>query len=268
MLTRLATQLCAVQALSGKTIVLDNVRDSEVGVIQIDEDGDITTSAQRPFVNVFSEDSDSESGRLELMGSNDFMQVFQFGVTSAMPLVTSDGNYLLDEETGAIVFAEREKPSDAQINILVEIIERQIRVALTDPNNDWAQLWGRFLMGPYEFKSSRGQSRSDSIRFGARQLSVSGTLIAEPAYGAAVQEGSPWQRFLELLTGSALEHLRDDFERLLGTGDPQDDLAFFQRRYGHSSGAAKALGYGFDADRDPDQPITETVVTDVDGRSS
>lgn len=264
MLTRLAAQLCAVQALKGATIVQNNVRDSSVGVIAIDADGDIRTTEQKPFINVFSEDTASSGDTAALVGPSQSTQVFQFGITSAMPLITADGNYLVDAETGEIVFAERDKPSDAQINILLEVVERQIRVALTDPNNAWAELWGSFYSNTLEVKSMRGQSARESVRFGARQLSVTGTLIAEPPYGMPVKDKSIWKNFLDQLTGSEIEHVRDDIERLIGSGDLQSDLDYLRRRYGHSGEQATALGYGFEANRDPDVPIQTTVLADID----
>lgn len=262
MLTRLAVQLCAVQALKGATIVGANVRDSEVGVNSLDQDGNIATTEQKPFVNVFSEDANATGGRLDLLGQYEFVQDFQFGVTSAMPLITGEGDYLLDAETEDILLAERVKPSDADINVLLAVIERQIGLALMDPDNAWASLWQRFWIGEVQIKSSRGQSRADGVRFGARQMSVAGQLLAEPGYGMDVRPGSAWHALLEQLPGSEIEHLAETFERLIGTDDPRGDLAFFQRRYGHGTAAADALGYGLEG-RNPDQPIIGSDITDV-----
>lgn len=264
MLSRLAVQICAVQALMGNTVAGQNVRDSATGVIRIDADGDIKTGEQQPFINVFSEETEQESPRLELMGPSRTTQVFQFGVTGAMPLVTAEGRYLIDEESGGILMAERQKPSDAQINIILEMIERQIRVALTDPGNPWAVLWGRFLTGPFAFTSIRGQSREESVRFGARQFAVTGTVIGEPPYGGVIRQTSVWRTFLDLLAGSDLADLAQDIERLLGTDAPGSDLEYLRRRYGHSKDAARALGYGFGPDQDPETPIRSLVVSDID----
>lgn len=242
-LARLAAQLCAVQALLGNTLVGSNVRDSETGLIRVDADGNIATSEQRPFINVFSDDERHEDGRRSLMDSGRFTMAFEFGVTGSMPIVTAEGSYLVDADTGQIILAEREKPLDAEINIVIEIIDRQIRVALSDPDNPWAELWRKFLRGPYAVDSIRGASDKDSLRFGARKLTITGGLLAEPPYRSPVADGSAWRAFLDALDGSQIAHLKPDFEQLLGTAESDDGVDLLRRRYGHTIGEATKLGY-------------------------
>lgn len=252
-LCRLAAQICAVEALRGRTLAGDNVRDSETGLIRIDEDGNIDTAEQKPFINVFCDDAEAEAERRGLMEGGKLTMTFEFGITEQMPLVTADGQFLIDEESGGIVVGEHEKPSTAGINLLVETAERQIRVALADPANPWAALWAKFMSGPFKVDSRRGGSTKNGVRFGARQLAVTGMLTVDPAFGGEIRAGSTWRRFLDALAASEHDPLVATFESLLGIGDPALDFLEAARRYGLATGEARALGIG---PFDPSRPAT------------
>ncbi|MCW4114745.1 hypothetical protein NPA31_007185 [Aurantimonas sp. MSK8Z-1] len=241
-LSRLAAQLCAVQALRGRTLVGDNVRDSETGIIQIDADGSIATSLDRPFVNVFCDDTlAADTLRRDLWGGGRLTMSFEFGVTAAMPLVTPDGRYLIDSETDQIATAARAKPSDAQINILVELVERQIRACLMDPGNPWAELWREFMTGNYRVESLRGASDKDGLRFGARRLRVTADLLPDLPSGSPIAATSTWRRFLDALPGSQIETIAVEFAAMLGGADHEDALDALRRRYGLTRDEAGAL---------------------------
>ena len=59
MLGRIALRIAAVQALKGRTLVGDNVLDSRMTALDVDDDGNARTDEDRPFISLY------ESGAVE-----------------------------------------------------------------------------------------------------------------------------------------------------------------------------------------------------------
>lgn len=176
-LARLMLRLATVRALRGRTFAGDIVRDSEIGPI------DETAERLRlPFVVVYTDDATSVGDGTDLMThSGATALVLEIGVT-----------------TRATPTDEWELPTtDAGIELTIDAIERQARVALANPENSWGELWRDLVMRIGEGKSQRGAAAKEGVRFGGRQVLITVDLPRDPHPGKT--PGGIWARFLALV---------------------------------------------------------------------
>ncbi|MBX8828177.1 hypothetical protein HBA93_21460, partial [Ochrobactrum sp. SFR4] len=83
----IAVRTAAVLALKGSTLVGDNVLDSEIGAIDINDDGTISITDGRPFIAVYSDASFSAAPNTDLRAlvtNGNTEIVFETGVTAQM----------------------------------------------------------------------------------------------------------------------------------------------------------------------------------------
>ena len=198
MLARIALRMAAVEALKGATIVGSNVLDSEIGALDVGADGTVRTDQETPFISVYTETSKQEGPNpgggadlrsLYISGQTDL--VFEFGVTAAMTAP--------NEETGAPEIVGLQIPgTDANLELLLDITERQIVNALTDPRSEWAELWRE--MHSNQIKVDRRRTSSaEGTKVAARQLVITVELLPDPIYGAPIAPTSTWARFFAKL---------------------------------------------------------------------
>lgn len=200
MLGRIALRMAAVAALKGATLVGDNVLDSEIGALEVGADGAIRTDQERPFISVFTEGSKQEGFNpgggadlrsLHVCGPTDIL--FEYGVTAAMLVPNAD--------TGAAEVMEGVPATDANFELLLDIIERQIINALTDPLNAWADIF-RELHSTTLIIERRRTSSAEGTKAAARQLVIKLELLPDPIYGEEMRPTSTWARFFAKLEQS------------------------------------------------------------------
>lgn len=169
---RLAHRIATVAAIRGKTLAGAAVRDSAVAPIDI-----AASDEPAPFIAVYTDDQSSGMRGLDAGRPSDTLSiVIEFGVTAKMTFVDNDGNEF--QEPG-------QPPTDAQMEITLDMIERQIRVALADDGNAWAEIWRRLHTGDPEYSSTRGASAERGVRFAGRQLTIEVRPLPEPPAGAS-----------------------------------------------------------------------------------
>lgn len=179
---RFALRTATVKALRGRTFAGDMVRDSEIGPID-----DAAKDKEIPFVVVYTDDSEIAGHGTDLIG-NDGKQclVFEIGVTTRM---TAQGEWEIPT-------------TDAGMELTIDAIERQIKLALADPaDNAWGELWRDLVLGIEAKKSQRGAAAKDGLRFAGRQLVIDVTMPRDPHPGRPL--GPLWQRFLALVAADA-----------------------------------------------------------------
>lgn len=176
-LQRLAHRLATVAALRGRTLAGAAVRDSAIPPIDA-----MAGDERRPFVSVYTDDGgralrglvpDTSGGTLAI--------VIEIGVTAQME---NDDEWVIPT-------------TDAGMEITLDLIERQIMIALADEANAWAAMWRRLHSGDPEIKSVRGASAEKGVRFAGRQITLEVKPYAEPPYGPAATK--LWSDFLALL---------------------------------------------------------------------
>lgn len=189
-LVRIAARIAAVQALKGNTLVGANVLDSQMGALDADADGNPVSDQDKPFISIYADDSkvdgdDASVRSMVLNGDTDF--VFEFGITSAVVGV--------DQETGVSGVYPGIPSTDAAFEFYLDIVVRQIGDALSDPDNEWAELFRKFVSRFSKLSRARTSSAENGIRLAAQQLRVTATLRPDPVRGAELKPTHPLAMF-------------------------------------------------------------------------
>lgn len=91
-LNRIAARIAAVQALRGKTLVGDNVLDSDIGALDVQADQSLRTDQEKPFISVYCDASVNKDGGglrgLVANGQTDFL--FEAGIAATMTVTDPD----------------------------------------------------------------------------------------------------------------------------------------------------------------------------------
>lgn len=186
-LSRLAIRLATVKALAGRTLAGDAVSDSEVAPI------DVTAADRRhPFIAVYCDDGEGQGIGRDIQSGGIFSLAIEIGVTSRM-------KYRL--ESGAEEHLEALVPSDALMEMTLDLIARQIAVALAEPGNAWADLWRRLVTKVGRVRTRRGASADKLLRFAGRQLEIDVHPLADPPCGKA--PAGVWADLLALIEADA-----------------------------------------------------------------
>lgn len=229
MLAREALRLATVRALRGNTWVGDRVHDSEHG--PADDRADEETL---PLIVVYTDDvkaSGDDEG--DLLAGGTVKLAIEILITSRMRVKvegTEDEAYQYDCPQ-----------TDAGMELTIGIIERQIRVALSNPNNPWGDLWHKLAKRFGDVSSMRGTSMREGVRFAGRQLTMDIEVPKDPVPGASI--GPTWVKFLELVDQAAdLAPVRPMLHALVeGSALPLTGADVLRAAYGLSSDVARAL---------------------------
>jgi hypothetical protein len=239
-LSRLALRIAAVKALRGKTFAGNMVRDSEIGPIDESVEG-----AEIPFIVVYTDETDagdeSPNEQKSLFATcNEVSLTIEMAVTTRM----KPGN----ESDWAI------PTTDAGLELTIDALERQIRLALSDPDNEWAEIWRRLVREIKAQKSSRGASATKGVRFAARQIVLTVDVAREPIPGEPLS--GLWSQFMGLVAADADLAKQKDLIASLATGGSTDWAEFKKARavFGLDRATGAALKIGPLSSIDPDTP--------------
>lgn len=196
-LHRIAARIAAVQALKGRTLVGDNVLDSEIGAIDIGVDGSVSVGEdqRKPFIAVYSDASENKdeipsdmARALVPNGKTDFL--FEAGVTAVMTEV--------DPETDESTLVGIGIPAvDSAFEFQLDVIMRQIADCLSDPTNEWAEVF-RTLCGKVVAIERNRTSGEQGTRLAAHQLKLTVDLCPDPVRGIELKPPHPLMKFFAL----------------------------------------------------------------------
>ena len=223
---RLALRIATVKALRGRTWAGEMVRDSEIGPID-----DAAQDKEIPFVVVYTDDAEGSVVATDLFG-NDGKQclVIEIGVTTRMKKtrpVPGQSPWVLTS-------------TDAGLEMTIDGIERQIRLALGAVEDPWSELWRSIVVSIVMRKSQRGASNVGA-RFSGRQVVLDLALLRDPHPGRPL--GPVWTKFLELCAADADLAPQVPMLTALATGGATDwnPLKVVRTAYGLSAERAAAL---------------------------
>lgn len=212
-LTMMALRISAIQALkAANTLVGGSVLDSQISVFDQTADGSLSTKVERPFIAVYTDSAKSEDLSQTGLRANGMVTIlFNCGVSMTMTQT--------DRETGEAYILQELPATDANFEAVLDVLEAQIGRALSDPDSEWAQVFGGFVKS-YEVKDCvRSSSTADNVRLAAAQTKLVVDVFADPIHGQELADQSPWRRFLGLMERDSLPQLAL-FESLLGGADP------------------------------------------------
>lgn len=236
-LVRIAARMACVEALKHRTLVGDRVLDSQIGALFVTADG-LDTDEKRPFIAVYCEGSrmtgDSIRG-LVVNGETEFL--IESGILMS--------HLERDAETDQAVVLEGIPATDDAFEFHLDIVMRQVGDALTDPDNQWAEIF-RSLSTVWSV-SERVRTAGDvrGTRLAAHQLKIVASLIADPVKGTSLKPEHPVERFFAKALATEDPKLCAQVEVMQAqiVGD-QAAMQLALRRYGATALEAAALLIG------------------------
>ncbi|WP_375261852.1 hypothetical protein [Palleronia sp.] len=230
-LCRFAIRHAVVEALRGRTIVGDNVKNSDFEALDIASDGEVAADDQ-PFILVYTDDSASEGAGMRTLWENGTVEVvIEFGIAQAMSTH--------DDETGETVLTGFAVPAtDTGMEAALDITDRQIAVALHG-DGQWPNLFSRMHDGITKIERKRATLSEGGTRLAARQVRIWVAGKSDPVWGAPLATTSVWKQFEAAVAGSGVEAIT---AALLGVQDAELTLEHIRERFGLSDAAAPVLG--------------------------
>lgn len=189
-LVRIAARIAAVQALKGRTKVEDNVLDSQIGALDIAADGSVRTDEDRPFISVYTDAAkvDGEDSVLRSFSPNGMTEfLFESGITAA--------HIVTDPDTGESTIYPGIPGTDANFEFHLDIVARQIGDALSDPTNEWAEIFRKLVHTFHMIERARTSSDGQGIRLAAQQIKLTAKVIADPVRGTTLLPTHPLAMF-------------------------------------------------------------------------
>lgn len=257
MLARLAFRIAAIEALKDNTFVAGNVLDSQIDALDVSADAALRTDQDKPFVAVYVDESRIDE-RLELRalhrsGNTDL--TIESGIATNM--VETDPETGVSQIVGVGVPA-----TDKAMEFYLDCVDRQIINALTDPNNEWAEIW-RGLSSVVSKIVRKRTSDATGTRIAAHQTVISADLLADPVFGEAVASTSIWARLFAKMEEAEHPYLAA-MQALIGSPDGVLDSEAQRRRFGMTLDEARALTDIAVQPGEPTEPNLE-IVTSVGG---
>ncbi|SMD18140.1 hypothetical protein [Rhizobium sp. RU36D] len=236
-LARIALRIAAVEALKGRTLVGENVLDTPNGALDIQADGSLRTGEERPFVAVYT-----PSGKAEGMTGRSLVEngaceiVFDIGVSSAM-LDTND-------QGETVIIGINIPASDSSQEFFLDIVQRQICDALTDPENAWADIYRGLHYRVLRIEFAGARSADDAQKLAGHQMRITVELIDDPLKGELPDQASPFMSFLGAMEASGNEEYVKQAAKIraLLAGSPLSWQSV-QRRHGMTSDEMRAMGH-------------------------
>jgi hypothetical protein len=172
-LNRLALRLLTVAALRGRTLAGEAVRDSML--TPLDEPAGLDQPV--PFLAVYTDDGVSQPKGRDLSAPGGTINLLiEFGVTAKMRFKLESGE---DDEVLT------PPPTDDRMELTLDVMERQIKIALADPLNEFAELWRILVSDLKSLTTKRGAFADRGGRYAGRMLEIEVVPLADPPYGAA-----------------------------------------------------------------------------------
>lgn len=263
MLARIALRIAAVEAVRDKTDFGDSVFDSRIGVF--DDLGQIAdkVAGKKPFIAVYSDAGREEAVDLNtrsLNANGATVLLFETGIAESMALT--------DPDTDEQVLVTGVPVTDSAMEFQLDLVARQITDALTDQNDDWAEIFRGLCYRVERIERARTSS-ADGTRVAAHQIKLTVELIEDPVRGEPLAEDAPFARFLAKLETMPAPYpvyaamMRAQIE---GSNRPWEAA---QRRLGMTRDELLALGLGpIAGDVDRSTPEFETGTVDMAGIGS
>ena len=224
-LMRLAWRVCAVEALMGKTSIPD-VCDSAINAFSLDG-GKLKTEKEKPFISVYTGNGKIEGSAIDgrSMNQNGLTELtIETGVATAMAVTN-------DEGVGYILNAPITDPS---LEMLLDIAGFEITAALTDPKNEWGQLFIGMIDDLIKVERNGARNAEDGARVAGHQIIVCANLLQDPVRGCPIEEDSVLGKFLELAGASETPHVKRVSEKISGAleGELNTFDSYYQSEFG------------------------------------
>lgn len=232
---RIALRFLLCEAIRNRTLAGDYVKSSMIASLTTDETGSLKMKADHPWVAVYTDASEYQGQVYPAYVVSDIGQtdlVIEWGISSTMTEK--------DPVDGRSVVVTGIPDTDENYEFLLDIVGQQIVAAISDPQNEYAQLVAKLLVKVSGTKRSRVASDENGVRLAAHQLVYTIQPMTEPEVGRDLPE--PYPRIFELMrsTGGDWEEKADLMLQVLD-GSSRDTDAFKRLRLMHEE-SMSALG--------------------------
>ncbi|WP_338606862.1 hypothetical protein V6617_10125 [Pelagibacterium nitratireducens] len=260
-LVRLAARISAVHALKGRLFEGTEVLDSEIGAIGLGPDGSLVAESESRFVAVYTNDGQAlireyEPRALHTGGTCEI--TFEMGITAAM--------LVRDPETERQQVMAGVPGTDAAFEFYLDMVGRQIMDALSDPANDWADIWRALC--PVVVKIDRVRTDdAQQVRLAGHQIKMTCQIVDDPVRGTELEDGGAFSRFLlalDALGSSEADAQASLIRSALGTGAGLQSVKR-SRTLGLADAESVALSGIEQLDEGGDPVESGTLVVEVDG---
>lgn len=171
-IVRQLVQIAVVEAVRGKTLAGNSVYDSRIDALPA-----ILQDGKRPFLVFSIETGRQPKGDEGLLGrDNRFTLMVHAAVATASEIAGEDGSIAIANigET------------DAALEAVLNIMDRQWRAALSDGGSPWGNLFLEIVRDVEEVQDYRGTDPDTGRKHASRLTEVSLTVMAEPELGCGI----------------------------------------------------------------------------------
>lgn len=235
-LTRIALRIAICQALRGKTEVGANVLDSQIGLVETDAAGKVTSISRKPFISVYVDSA-------QVRNETGIRSVLLNGLTEInFDIGISTHHVEVDPDTDESVIMPGLPATDDAMEFYLDLVARQVLDALNDPADPWADIYRSFIGSKIAaIDRACATSGVGGMRVALHQIRLQVDLLPDPVRGRPLNPEGPMARFFALAEGLDAA-TRAKAARMLAQieGDATPlDIAI--RRYGFTAAEAKAL---------------------------
>lgn len=255
--SRFALRILTRILLKGQTVAEDRVEDSAITNLEA-----ALKDAPKPILLVFTDDSEFKPQRREVwggQGNTSLVLIMAIAGAYTIKVTDPDGN-----ETEQTEFAF--PATGPSIEMGLDMMERQIQMALMDPDNPWAILWKKIVGNVNKWKSQRGGSDKEGVRFAARQIVMECETVEDPVMGSDPE--GVWKELVDALEASPSPDIRGlaDPLRAMIRGKPLPEWKREMAELGINFDTAKKIGLGI-LSKEGQQPVSRITIF-PDGLSS
>lgn len=228
---RFALRRTAIEAVRAGTYA--EVTDSQMVPIE-----DYAMGKTIPVIMVFTDAAQVDIKHKELFTQDTQSLVFQILISRKTKVAEFDEEGKLRHQDFWVT-----TQTDAKAELMLDMLCRDIDLALTNPKNPWSNLFLDMACTIEKRISTRGASSNKEDRFAAWQVAYEIKMCREPLK-AQVTEGSVWDRFMTLMEElEDAEPIMPILRRALEADpdNPFDVNDHLRQSYGLSEGGADSL---------------------------
>lgn len=195
-LCRIALRRACVLALKGHTLAGDNVLDSEIGAVDVDESGNLAVINRGKFIAIYTDRAEAMSpdGRMLYENGSTLLRI-EFGITEKMTIEEEDPDNpgkMIRSVVAGIPFT-----SSAAEDYL-DLLGRQVMSALSHPDREAANIFRGLFYSIVKIDRQR-ESDDKGQRVAAQQIALTGELLPDPITLEDAPANGPFARLLALL---------------------------------------------------------------------
>ncbi|WP_062111132.1 hypothetical protein [Aureimonas sp. AU40] len=260
-LARIALRTAAVEAIKGRTMVGENVLDSPNGALDIQSDGTLRTEEDKPFVAIYTDEGVADDvAERDLTENGSCVLVIEIGISMAMTE--------LDRETGQSTIVGVSVPaSDRAFEFFLELVQRQVLDALSDPDSVWADIFRALHTRVEKMEVGARRTSDNGQKLAGHQTRLQLALMPDPVRGAPLDPRSAMARFLTALEAEGeATYVAQAVAMRSVLGGIAPDWKLHQARRGLTRMELHALGLGpLEADTDRTTPPFAGARVDAGG---